>query len=133
MAQTENGEHGPLLAAISNRIVALQRQYYGRGATRAKTIMNGDIVVCVMEDIYISAERTLIDSGRFEAVQQTRSAFQDAIAPQFKAAVEELTGRSVIAFMSQNHANPDLSVEFFKLGTPLEDTRAAATERPATA
>jgi uncharacterized protein YbcI len=120
MEYPAQGANGRTLAAISNRIVALQRQYYGRGATKARTMMDGDFVVCVMEDIYIAAERTLIDGGRFAAVLETRSAFQDAMAPQFKAVVEEATGRRVIAFTSQIHANPDLAVEFFMLGGALD-------------
>jgi hypothetical protein len=74
-----------------------------------------------LEDIYIAAERTLIDRGRFAAVLETRSAFQDAMAPQFKAAVEQETGRRVIAFTSQSHANPDLAVEFFLLGGAVDE------------
>ncbi len=128
MEHAGDGDRGRTLAAISNRIVALQREKYGRGATKVRTIMDGDFVVCVMEDIYISAERTLIDAGRDDAVRETRSAFQDAMRPQFTAAVEEMTGRRVVAFMSQNHVNPDLAVEFFQLGDAIEDGGSSPLE-----
>ena len=84
-----------------------------------------------MEDIYIPAERTLIEGGDFETVRRTRSAFQDAMSAQFKNAVEESTGRRVIAFMSQNHANPDLAIEFFVLGDRFEESPAPIDPREA--
>ena len=124
MSDRANGQ-GHVAAAISNRLVALQREFYGRGPTKAKTTVDGDLVVCVMGDIYISAERTLIDSGRFEAVRHNRSAFNDAMAPQLKKAVEDLTGRRVTAFVSQTHADPDLAVEVFILGDAVD---GAATD-----
>ena len=77
--------------------------------------MGADYVICFMEDIYTPVERTLIDAGRFAAVQETRSAFQDTMRGKFTAAVEELTGRKVIGFLSQVHVDPDLSVETFIL------------------
>ena len=77
--------------------------------------MGADYVICFMEDIYTPVERTLIEAGRFPAVQETRGAFQEAMRENFTAAVEELTGRKVIGFLSQVHVDPDLSVETFIL------------------
>jgi uncharacterized protein YbcI len=108
-------DKGTTLVKISNAIVALHREYYGRGATRARTIMQDDYVVCFLEDIYTKAERTLIDAGRFQEVQRARHAFQDTMEQKFSAAVEEHTGRNVVGFLSQVRANPDLSVEAFQL------------------
>ena len=68
------GERGKLAAAISNAIVGIHRQYFGRGASRARTVMGADYVICFLEDIYTPVERTLIEAGRFPAVQETRSA-----------------------------------------------------------
>ena len=110
-----SGERGRLAAAISNAIVGLHREYYGRGATRARTVMGADYVICFLEDIYTPLERTLVDAGRFPAVQEMRSAFQDTMRERFSAAVEELTGRSVVGFLSQVHVDPDLAVETFIL------------------
>jgi uncharacterized protein YbcI len=70
-----------------------------------------------MEDIYTPVERTLIDAGRFAAVQETRSAFQATMRERFSQAVEEIVGRKVIGFLSQVHVDPDLSVETFILET----------------
>jgi uncharacterized protein YbcI len=111
------GERGKMASAVSNAIVGIHRQYYGRGASRARTVMGADYVICFMEDIYTPVERTLIDAGRFAAVQETRSAFQATMRERFSQAVEEIVGRKVVGFLSQVHVDPDLSVETFILET----------------
>jgi len=108
-------DRGRLSAAISNAIVGIHREHYGRGASRTRTVMGADYIICFMEDIYTRIEKTLIEAGRFEAVQATRSAFQDTMRERFSAAVEELSGRKVVGFLSQVHVDPDLSVETFIL------------------
>lgn len=109
------GERGKMSAAISNAIVGIHRQYFGRGASRARTVMGADYVICFLEDIYTPVERTLIEAGRFPAVQETRSAFQDTMRDRFVAEVEQIVGRKVIGFLSQVHVDPDLAVETFIL------------------
>ena len=106
---------GKMLLGISNSIVSLHREYYGRGATRARTIMQENYIVCFLEDIYMKAERTLIDAGRFEEVQRARHAFQDTLEGRFTQAVEEQTGRKVLGFISQVSKDPDYAVEAFVL------------------
>jgi uncharacterized protein YbcI len=113
--RSEDGARGKLAASISNAIVGLHREYYGRGAKRARTVMGADYIICFMEEIYTPVERTLIQAGRFDAVQETRSAFQDTMREKFSAAVEDLSGRKVVGFLSQVHVDPDLSVETFIL------------------
>ena len=72
-------ERWRLAAAVSNAIVGLHGEYYGRGAGRAHTVMGADYVICFLEDIYTPVERTLIDAGRFDAVQETRTLFQESV------------------------------------------------------
>jgi len=115
------GERGRLAAAISNAIVGIHREHFGRGASRARTVMGADYVICFLEDIYTPVERTLIEAGRFESVQETRTAFQDTMRETFSDAVEELTGREVVGFLSQVHVDPDLAVETFILKSSGED------------
>jgi uncharacterized protein YbcI len=114
-ATTESGERGKLAAALSNAILGLHREHFGRGANRARTVMGDEYITVFMEDVYTPVERTLIEAGRFSAVEETRHAFQETMREKFIAAVEELTGRKVAAFMSQVHVDPDLSVETFVL------------------
>jgi uncharacterized protein YbcI len=118
---TEVSERGRQAASISNAITRLHRDHYGRGATTTRTIIQRNYVVCFLEDIYTPVERTLIEAGRTEAVRETRNIFQDAMGPRFKEAVEEATGRSVIAFMSQVCFDPDMAAEVFVLEPQGED------------
>ena len=113
--RSAESERGKLAAEISRVIARIHREHYGRGASRARTVMVSDYVVCFLEDIYTPAERTLIEAGRFDAVRQSRSAFQETMGPAFSAEVERITGRSVAAFLSQVHVDPDLAVETFVL------------------
>lgn len=105
----------PLLE-ISNAIVALHKRYYGKGPTSAKTYMVGELVVVLLKGGYTQVERTLHLEGRSEAVMVQRRAFQDAMQDRFRRVVEEATGREVVAVMSSNHLEPDLSCETFVLG-----------------
>jgi uncharacterized protein YbcI len=114
------GDRGKLASSISNAVVGIHRQYFGRGASRTRTVMGADYVICFLEDIYTPVERTLIEAGRFPAVQATRTAFQDTMRERFSAEVERLVGRKVIGFLSQVHVDPDLAVETFIL-EPIAD------------
>jgi uncharacterized protein YbcI len=111
-SQTQPQELG---LAISNAIVKLHREYYGRGAAFARTVMDRDYVVVFLHDIYTTVERTLIDNGNFDTVHATRSTFQQVMRESFSEAVERITGRKVVAFMSETHQSPDLSAEIFVL------------------
>jgi uncharacterized protein YbcI len=117
-------DRGNVAAAISNAVVGLHREYYGRGASRARTVMGADYIICFLEDIYTPVERTLIEAGRFDAVQDTRNAWQETMREMFADAVEQLVGRKVIGFLSQVHVDPDLAVETFILERS-EDARDA--------
>ena len=117
----EPSERGRQAASISNAITRLHRDHYGRGATTTRTIIQRNYVVCFLEDIYTPVERTLIEAGRNDAVRETRNIFQDAMGPKFREAVEEVTGRTVIGFMSQVHFDPDMAAEVFVLEPQGED------------
>ena len=108
-------DRGKMLAAVTNAIIGLHRDFYGRGATRGRTIMQDDYLVCFLDDIYTKAERTLIEAGKFSSVHQARHDFQEAMEPRFVDAVEEHTGRRVEAFLSQVGKDPDIAVEAFWL------------------
>jgi uncharacterized protein YbcI len=100
---------------IANAITRLHRPYYGRGAAAARTVMGRDHIVVFLEDIYTTVERTLIEDGKFDAVRRTRHEFQMTLQEAFTSAVEAITGRKVIAFMSEVHAGPDVAAELFVL------------------
>jgi uncharacterized protein YbcI len=117
----EPGELGRRAAAVSNAITRLHREYYGRGATTTRTVIQRNYVICFLEDIFTPVERTLLDAGEQDTVRQTRNVFQLAMRGRFSAAVEEIMERKVVAFMSQVHFDPDLSAEVFVLEPGAED------------
>jgi uncharacterized protein YbcI len=112
---------GQLHSAISNALVRLHRDYLGRGPTRARTSIRDNVVVVILEDTLTRAERTLVEDGKSEEVLRVRQSFQRTMEADMVRAVETLSGRRVIAFMSANHIDPDLASETFVLepeGTP---------------
>jgi uncharacterized protein YbcI len=112
---------GVVTAAISNSMVRLLHRYTGRGPTRARTTIGEDIIVCVMEATLTKGEQSLVQDGKAEVVLHSRRAFQDTIEGEAISAVEELSGRHVVAFMSNNHIDPDLAVEVFILEPARSD------------
>jgi uncharacterized protein YbcI len=114
--------HGEVLTAISDGMVALLKQFYGRGPTRAKSYYEDDLVVCVLRGGFSRVEQTLLDGGRGSAVIQQRMEFQEVMRDRFREVIEDATGRLVIGFMSGNQQEPDLMCEVFILGpTDLVD------------
>jgi uncharacterized protein YbcI len=112
---------GNARAEIATRIVRLQSEYYGKGPTKAKAYITEDVVVVVLEETFTKAERTLVERGEIEAIQQIRRRFQQAMADEFKSIVEQATGRVVRAFLSETNLEADVSVEFFLLGEARTD------------
>jgi uncharacterized protein YbcI len=113
---------GQISSVISRQIVQLHARLYGRGPTRAKTYVTGDYVLSVLEEIFTPAERTLISAGKGEHVQTTRTAFQEAVQADFVEIVEQTTGRSVRALISQVHLETGSAIELFLFepGSPSE-------------
>ena len=100
---------------ISTAAVQLLREYTGRGPTKAKTLINDDVVTVLLADTLTKGERKLVDSGRSDRVLQLRHDYQLTMRDDLIAIVERQLDRKVIAFMSQNHIDPDLAVEVFVL------------------
>jgi uncharacterized protein YbcI len=106
---------GERLAAISNAVVGIYGEYYGRGPTKAKSYAFDNYVLCVLEDILTTVERTLVDKGQEDLVRTVRLTFQEAVADSFTDAVGEIMGRRVIAYHSQVTVHPPIGFEFFVL------------------
>lgn len=114
-AQSLHSTHGDVLTAISDGIVGLLKEFYGRGPTQAKTYYHDDLVVCLLRGGFTPVERTLLDGGRGHAVIEQRMAFQEVMRERFTAVIEHATGRPVIGFMSGNQQKPDMLCEVFVL------------------
>ena len=119
--------HGDVLTAISDGLVALLKEFYGRGPTRAKSYYEDDLVVCVLRGGFSRVEQTLLEGGRGAVVVQQRVEFQELMRERFEGVIERATGRKVIGFMSGNQQDPDIMCEVFILApTDL----IAADEKP---
>jgi len=105
-------------------MVALHERYHHRVPVTAKTRMLGDdLLVCVLGGVYTDVEKTMIELQRSTIVQETRSAFQTAMQRRFIDQVERITGREVLAFISNHHVGPDIEVEVFMLTPPVPEAR----------
>ena len=109
-----------LAGAISSAMVALKKQYYGRGPERARTFINGEYVFSVLEGGLTRNEETLLAAGKEELVRQYRLAFQATVGDMTTSAVEDLTGRKVIGYHSQITFNPARAFEIFVLDAPVQ-------------
>jgi uncharacterized protein YbcI len=115
-------EGGELNAAISEAVVHVTRERTGRGPTKARTTIDRDLVVVVLQDSLSSGERYLRERDHAEQVLATRRAFQSAMRDEYVHAVEGLTDRTVSAFMSANHLEPDQATEIFVLEPQRADS-----------
>ncbi len=105
-----------LLTAVTEAMVALHQRYHHRAPVSAKSqLLDDDLIAVVMGGIYTEVEKTMIELERGRVVQETRSAFQEAMQARFIDEVERLSGRDVLAFISNSHVGPDLEVELFVL------------------
>lgn len=111
----EAASRGSLAVAISNAVVGEVARTTGRGPTQAKTTLAGNSVFVVLQDTLTRGERTLVQAGQSHAVLDLRRRWQGAMRLSCTQKIEELTGRKVIGFMSDNHIDPDLGVEVFIL------------------
>ena len=109
------GAHGELRQQLSNAIVALFKQYFGRGPTSCRTYLEPNLVMFVLAGGYTPAEQTLFEAGRWYEVRQARIAWQDSMEVRFIDTIEGLTHRTVKAFLSANRQDAELTIELFVL------------------
>jgi uncharacterized protein YbcI len=122
--------NGSLMQDISNAVVKLTREYTGRGPTKARTHVSRDLVTVVMRDTLTKAEQTLVANGEAPLVMELRQRFQQTMSEDLIAAVEGLTGRTVLAFVSGNHIEPDMAIETFVLEPDDADLDGDETAPP---
>ena len=133
MASThpEDTPLGSKAAAISNHVVRTMSEYTGRGPTRARTHISDDVVTVVLKDTLTKGERSLVSDDLDELVLTMRKPFQGTMRHDLISGVKESLGRKVIAFMSDNHIDPDCAAEVFLLapadaGPQADGARGAA-------
>jgi uncharacterized protein YbcI len=126
MAEPERLAGGELNAAITSALVGIHNRYLGRGPKTASTFHHGNVLVTLMHELLTHAGKSLTQTGQTEAVDHIRHLFQDTMEADFREAVERLTGRKVLAFISGNHVDPDIAAELFILDGPPGKPDAAA-------
>ena len=109
------GAHGELRQQLSNAVVALFKQYFGRGPTSCRTYLEPNLVMFVLAGGYTPAEQTLFEAGKWYEVRQARIAWQDSMEVRFIDTIERLTHRTVKAFLSANRQDAELTIELFVL------------------
>lgn len=112
---------GAMAAAISRATVSIFADFIGRGPTRARTVIARDMITVILEDTLTKAERRLVAEGALDMVMQIRRRFQGTMRGALMDAVEEITGRKIVAFLSDHQAEPDYAAEVFVL-EPAPDT-----------
>lgn len=110
---------GELNAAVTSALVGIQNEYLGRGPKTASTFHHQNVLVTLMHEVLTPAEVSLTKTHSRDAVTNIRHLFQQTMEAEFREAVERLSGRSVIAFISGNHVSPDIAAELFILDGAL--------------
>ena len=114
-------ERGPTInAQISNAMVGLKKEFYGRGPTKAKTYVNDNYVFCILEGGLTRNEETLLAAGEEKLVRDYRLRFQEVMAGPTTEAIERITGRKVVGYHSQIVFDPEFGFELFVLDAPPE-------------
>ena len=106
---------GELAARISTTVVRALARTTGRGPTKARTTLGDNGIFVVLQDSLTRGEQTLANAGEGNAVLDLRRRWQRVMQTDLSREIEELTGRKVIGFMSDNHLDPDIAVEVFVL------------------
>jgi uncharacterized protein YbcI len=117
---------GSVAADISNAVVRLLSEYTGRGPTKARTHINEDLITVVLRDTLTKGERSLVAAGKSDVVMTTRIAYQQAMKTDLVSAVERCSDRTVAAFLSENHIDPDIAIESFVLEPRAGETASTA-------
>jgi uncharacterized protein YbcI len=124
---TPPAEVASIAARISNHVVQQMSAYTGRGPTKAWTSMDQELISIVLRDTLTKGERSLVADGHTQLVLDMRKAYQNTMREVLVAGVEQISGRKVIAFLSDNHIDPDVAVESFVLEP--RDSSAASPHR----
>ncbi len=111
--QRDPEEGQSLLLQISNAMVRMQKEFFGKGPTKTKSYMFDDILLVVMREGLTTAEKTMLEFGHPQQVRQFRQLYQDEMCERLTGLVEELTGRTVVTYQSQVLFDPDIALEIF--------------------
>jgi len=112
---------GHMLARLSNEMVGIMKEYYGRGPVQAKSYMLDDFLLVVMRGGLLKAEETMLGFGHSDLVRQFRQTFQNAMGDKLVDIVEGIAGRKVVTYQSQVMFDPTVIVELFFFDRPAAE------------
>jgi uncharacterized protein YbcI len=123
--ETEDAGRGQeLRAAITNVVVGLKKEFYGKGPTKAKTFINENYVFCALAGGLTRNEETLLAHGEHDLVRAYRLRFQEVMSEPTVRAIERVTGRTVIGYHSQIVFDPEHAFEIFVLDAAPDSAQA---------
>jgi uncharacterized protein YbcI len=109
------GERGQMLSDVSNAVVRIHKQFYGKGPVKARAHLSQDVLTVILEGGFTRGEQTLQNHGHSQEVVRSRLAMQASVESEFRAAVETILYRAVRSFMSANDPSNNLQAEIFVL------------------
>src|SRR4051812_23896191 len=87
----EANHPGAVTAQISNEMVALYKELFGRGPTSARTNFAGpNVILVTLENTMTPAERSMADLGEHQRLRDVRLFFQHARAQDFRGTIERI-------------------------------------------
>jgi uncharacterized protein YbcI len=114
--EREGGADQSAAMQVSNAMIRLYKELFGRGPTSARTdFIGSDVVICTLKDTLTPAERSLADMGEHQRLRDTRLYFQYATEERFRGEIERIVGRKTTTFISGMDTREDISVEYFGL------------------
>jgi uncharacterized protein YbcI len=103
-----------VLSEVSDEMVRIYKEQFGRGPTKARTDWAGpDVLICTLQDSFTQAEKNLVALGEDQRLRDMRMFFQYATEDEFRGSVERIIGRDVVGFVSGLDARRDISTEVF--------------------
>jgi len=121
-------QEGPgLLASISRQMVQAMKKFYGKGPVRAKSYLVDDLLFVVMRGGTTTAEKTMLEADRADAVREFRQQFENEMAERLIGTIEQLTGRKVLTYQSQVLFDPDIALEIFVFDEPVSEAAQRET------
>jgi uncharacterized protein YbcI len=111
----EDAASAPLVE-ISNAMVHLYKEAFGRGPTKARTRFAGpDTILVVLEDTFTAAERTMVALGEVEELRKARLIIQEALEERARSAVDAALRRRTVAFITGVDPRYDIAINMFTL------------------
>jgi uncharacterized protein YbcI len=119
MADNDRPTGDGLHEKITDALVGVHTRYLGHTPASAATFQHDNVVVTLMHDVLSKAEKILAQNGSRQQVRATRELYRQEMEGDFRAVVERLTGRSVVAFLGASQLDQDVGAEIFILDGDL--------------